>query len=129
MTFLSRPTLFLPVLGGAVLLASAAMLTLPAPDVIRALVPAIIAMGVGFLAWRGGEIGRGQAELRAADAEAALATARKASSELRHDLRGALSPVLLNADRLSTHPDATVRRAADTMIGTIERIEARLREG
>lgn len=105
------------------------MLALPVPNVLRAVVPALVAMGVGLAIWRASETRRVEAQSEAAALDQALAAAGKAASELRHDIRGSLSPALLNADRLSTHPDATVRRAADTMIGTVERIEARLREG
>ncbi len=48
-------------------------------------------------------------------------------ARLRHDLRGILSPALLTADRLlATTDDALVRRAAETMIETVERANARL---
>ncbi len=43
-------------------------------------------------------------------------------SRLRHDLRGVLSPALLTADRLlASSDDPAVRRAAETMIETIDR--------
>ncbi len=46
---------------------------------------------------------------------------------LRHDLRGILSPALMTADRLlMTTQDPIAKRAAQTMVETIERAEKRL---
>ena len=46
---------------------------------------------------------------------------------LRHDLRGILSPALMTADRLlMTTGDPLAKRAAETMVDTIERAEKRL---
>ncbi len=46
---------------------------------------------------------------------------------LRHDLRGILSPALMTADRLlMTTQDPVAKRAAETMVETIERAEKRL---
>ena len=46
---------------------------------------------------------------------------------LRHDLRGILSPALMTADRLlMTTQDPIAKRAAETMVETIERAEKRL---
>ena len=48
-------------------------------------------------------------------------------SQLRHDLRGVLSPALLTADRLlASSDDPAARRAAETMIETVERATALL---
>ncbi len=48
-------------------------------------------------------------------------------SRLRHDLRGILSPALMTADRvLMSSQDPLARRAAETMIATVERAEKRL---
>ena len=47
---------------------------------------------------------------------------------LRHDLRGALSPVLLVADRLGAHPDPAVKRSGDIMLRTVERATTLLEE-
>jgi pheromone shutdown protein TraB len=47
--------------------------------------------------------------------------------QLRHDLRGILSPALMTADRLlMTTEDPIARRAAEAMVETIERAEKRL---
>ncbi|AFV99854.1 hypothetical protein NBRC3257_2110 [Gluconobacter thailandicus NBRC 3257] len=43
------------------------------------------------------------------------------SSAFRHDLRNALSPALLCADILSSHPDDSVRRHAETIIQALEK--------
>jgi hypothetical protein len=40
---------------------------------------------------------------------------------LRHDLRGALSPAMLTADRLLSHPDATARRYGEVICQSVER--------
>ena len=59
---------------------------------------------------------------------ARLAVLEAATSALRHDLRGMLSPALLVADRLLAHPDPAVVRAGETVVKAITRAEARLRE-
>ncbi len=67
---------------------------------------------------------------RAEQAEAQLAEKLRehaqASSRLRHDLRGILSPALLLADRLLMSQDPLSKRTAETMILTIERAEKAL---
>ncbi len=40
---------------------------------------------------------------------------------LRHDLRGALSPALLIADRLINHEDPKVRRAGEIVVKSVDR--------
>jgi len=40
---------------------------------------------------------------------------------LRHDLRGALSPAMLTADRLLSHPDPTARRYGEVICQSVER--------
>ncbi len=58
-------------------------------------------------------------------AEAALP--EETLRHLRHDLRGILSPALMTADRLlMTTEDPVAKRAAETMVDTIERAEKRL---
>jgi hypothetical protein len=52
----------------------------------------------------------------------------EATSRLRHDLNGILSPTLLTADHLLAHEDPTVRRAGEIMVKTVERASARLAE-
>jgi len=61
----------------------------------------------------------GPAEM-AGRAEAAEAR----SAELRHDLRGAMSPALMVADRLVDHTDPAVSKAGDTIVRSIERATA-----
>jgi hypothetical protein len=64
----------------------------------------------------------------ASGAQVQLAELRSQLSHLRHDLRGILSPTLLVADRLIGSEDASVRRAGDVVIRTVERATARLIE-
>lgn len=45
---------------------------------------------------------------------------------LRHDIRGALSPALLTADRLLVHQDPAVQRAGDIVVRAVERASALL---
>ncbi len=59
----------------------------------------------------------GRDQVLAAEVDAATAT-------LRHDLRGALSPALLMADRLTTNPDPAVRRAGEVVVRSIDRATA-----
>lgn len=47
-----------------------------------------------------------------------------ATATLRHDLRGALSPALLMADRLTTNPDPAVQRAGEVVVRSIDRATA-----
>ncbi len=60
--------------------------------------------------------------------EAELASRTEQQRRLRHDLRGAMSPVLLVADRLGAHPDPAVKRSSDIMVRTVERATALLAE-
>ena len=115
-------------LSAAVLLASLATLPSAVPDAARILLPFLVSLTLGFVLWRGVEGARLAAERRLEGVEAQLAAAAKAGSQLRHDLRGILSPALLTADRLSNSQDPIAKRAADTMIATIERAEVRLRD-
>ncbi len=57
-----------------------------------------------------------------------LAERSEQQRRLRHDLRGAMSPVLLVADRLTAHPDPAVKRTGDIMVRTVERATALLAE-
>lgn len=43
-------------------------------------------------------------------------------SRLRHDIRGAVSPAMLVADRLRGSPDPGVQRAGERIIRTVERV-------
>ena len=45
----------------------------------------------------------------------------EAQRQLRHDIRGALSPALLTADRLLTNKDPAVKRAGEIMVGAVEK--------
>ena len=60
--------------------------------------------------------------------EALLAARAEQQRRLRHDLRGALSPVMLVADRLSAHADPAVKRSADIMLRTVDRAAQLLQE-
>ncbi len=55
------------------------------------------------------------------DAEQLLASRMEQQRRLRHDLRGALSPALLMADRLVSHDDPRVRRAGEIMVKSVDR--------
>ena len=57
----------------------------------------------------------------AAAGEAAAAVRLESHRRLRHDIRGALSPALLTADRLLTHADPAVQRAGDIVVRAVER--------
>lgn len=52
---------------------------------------------------------------------ARLAELEADASSLRHDLRGALSPALLTAERLLAHQDPGVRRAGEILVQSVER--------
>ena len=67
-----------------------------------------------------------QAAETAAVAQAASAVRLEAHRRLRHDIRGALSPALLTADRLLTHADPAVQRAGDIVVRAVERAAALL---
>ena len=50
------------------------------------------------------------------------ATTRRAKlRQMRHDIRGALSPALLASDRLLASSDPTVKRSAEIMVRSVER--------
>ena len=76
---------------------------------------------------------RGAEALRAALEASKIASDQitaliEATARLRHDLNGILSPTLLTADHLLAHEDATVRRAGEIMVKTVERATTRLAE-
>ena len=60
--------------------------------------------------------------------ELALADRIEQQRKLRHDIRGALSPVLLVADRLLNHADPAVKRSGEIMVRTVDRATALLAE-
>ena len=66
-----------------------------------------------------GELRQGLAVRQAAETQ--LASRVELQRRLRHDLRGALSPALLTADRLITHEDPRVRRAGEIMVRSVDR--------
>ena len=47
-----------------------------------------------------------------------------AAAALRHNLRGALSPALMMADRLIAHGDPAVQRAGEIVVRSIDRATA-----
>ena len=120
--------LLLPV---SVLVACLAAVPAHLSPALSALVPALVALGVGWvLLDRIAAVGRREAmsaAARVATAEARLSDLIRQGSQLRHDLRGILSPAMLTADRLTTSQDPLMRRAAEAMISTVERAEERLR--
>ena len=59
---------------------------------------------------------------------ARLAALEAATSSLRHDVRGMLSPALLVADRLLAHPDPKIVRVGETVIKAVTRAIERLTE-
>ncbi len=117
--------------AGLVLLASLAVMSGGVPQLVRVMAPAIVALAAGLALGRGDAAGlaaRRGTEARAEAAEEANARLVKAAGEMRHDLRGILSPALLTADRLTTSQDPVARRAGETMVATIDRAEQRLRQ-
>lgn len=58
--------------------------------------------------------------------EQQLANRAETHRRLRHDLRGALSPALLTADRLINHDDPKVRRAGEIMVKSVDRASSLL---
>ncbi len=126
----SHPILRSILPAGLVLLASLAVLSDGVPPLVRVVAPAVVALAAGLALGRGDAAGlaaRRGIEARAEAAEEASARLVKAAGEMRHDLRGILSPALLTADRLTTSQDPVARRAGETMVATIDRAEARLR--
>ena len=62
------------------------------------------------------------AQASRADAlEAEIATHRDRLRQLRHDIRGALSPALLASDRLLDHADPVVKRSAEIVVRSVDR--------
>jgi hypothetical protein len=111
--------------GGACSLLNLAELT---PAVWAALcIGTLLAMGVGTVMLQRIVIAP---HVVAAQTAAALQTASAVRLEshrrLRHDIRGALSPALLTADRLLTHADPAVQRAGDIVVRAVERAAALL---
>ena len=59
-----------------------------------------------------------------AAAQARLDALQTQVSNLRHDLRGALSPALIASDRLVAHADPAIRRAGETVMRSVEQASA-----
>lgn len=57
-------------------------------------------------------------------AQARVAELERLVSELRHDLRGAVSPAALIADRLRQSGDPTIQRSGNTISVVVERVLA-----
>lgn len=108
----------------------------PHPDILAAglalVAAALIGAGVAavLLDWlvldrlrrMAGEVAELQEQAIAGQAVAgALASRTEQLRKLRHDLRGALSPALLVADRLTGHADPAVQRSGQIMMRTVER--------
>ncbi len=119
-------------LAGAVLAACLGALLAGLPQAVRVLLPAGVALLVALALFRraatAGQAGEARADDRASMAEAQLADLAKRAGQLRHDLRGILSPAMLTADRLAGSQDPVARRAGEAMISTVERAEERLRQ-
>jgi len=118
-------------IAGLVLLSSIAVAWVHAPPAFVLLVPALIALVGGVVLTRTvrpvvspTEAG---ALARAAIAEARVQKLVSAAAEMRHDLRGILSPAMLTADRLASSQDPIARRSGEAMISTIERADERLK--
>ncbi len=75
-----------------------------------------------LMAWDRGNAARPQ------PLELTLAAKTEQMRKLRHDIRGALSPVLLVADRLLNHADPAVKRSGEIMVRTVDRATALLAE-
>ncbi len=68
---------------------------------------------------------RTQAEL-VPELEQQVATRRANLRQIRHDIRGALSPALLATDRLLASPDPVVKRSAEIVVRSVDRAIALL---
>ena len=58
---------------------------------------------------------------RVGELEQELATRRAHLRQIRHDIRGALSPALLASDRLLASPDPAIKRSADIVVRSVDR--------
>ena len=57
-------------------------------------------------------------------AQARIDALQAQASNLRHDLRGALSPALIVSDRLIAHADPAIRRAGEAVARSVEQASA-----
>lgn len=117
------PRLLIPLVGAASAFgASGAVLALMgvgAPFLVAALGASACAGLVlyGLMPAAATAPGPGAAQARIEEIEARTA-------RLRHDLRGALSPALILADRLAVSTDPAVRKAGEAVIRSIEHASA-----
>jgi signal transduction histidine kinase len=84
---------------------------------------AVVALAIGVLIGLRLRTGVPQAAVPALDPNLALAIVK-----LSHDLRGALSPALLMAERLEGHADPKVKQAGETIAASMDRAAALARE-
>lgn len=85
-------------------------------------VGALLPVGVGAMMLHWVVIRPHVMAAQVATAGQVFATTRlEANRRLRHDIRSALSPALLTADRLLTHTDPAVQRAGNIMVTAVER--------
>jgi hypothetical protein len=93
----------------------------------------IIGIAVSLLQWRMlHQVRRLQREVAALRqqvagtqmTQATMVARAEAHRQLRHDIRGALSPALLTADRLLTNNDPAVKRAGEIMVRAVEKAAA-----
>jgi hypothetical protein len=97
---------------------------MPVPAALAlALLALVVGAAIGHLA-----AGRHRRATQAAEkaAEQRIAASETTLSKLRHDVRGALSPALLSADRLTMNKDPAVVRSAEMVVSAIERVSALL---
>ena len=92
--------------GAAVLILALLLIALPVAEPMRTLLPTGLS-----LVLLGAAVALLRRESRACDAR--LAARERDVSQLRHDLRGILSPAMLTADRLTASADPVVRRECD----------------
>ena len=81
------------------------------PGLAAGIAAAIVAGGVVFL------LGRGVPP----PDDTRLREALAANAQLRHDIRGALSPALLVADRMTGHAEPGVAKAGNTVVRAVQR--------
>lgn len=119
------PRVLIPLLGaGAAFGASGAVLALMglgAPYLLAALGASACAGLVLYGATPPGPVAPDQAAV-----QARIDALEARASDLRHDLRGALSPALMVSDRLVANSDPVVRKAGETVIRSIEKASALL---
>lgn len=109
-----------------------ALMGVGVPFVLAALGVSVVAGGGLYLVLQARALRQREAPLEACppeppadDRDQVLAVQlNAATASLRHDLRGALSPALLMADRLTTNPDPAVQRAGEVVVRSIDRATA-----